>query len=47
MFLFILTALVNVDVVHFDFVLKVMLQVGSKWEGDSGFAASGLSPEWW
>lgn len=47
-FPFIFAALVNVDVVSlckcefdFDFVLKVMLQVSSKWEKDSSFQPLG------
>lgn len=53
-FPFILAAHVNVDVVslckcefYFDFVLKVMLQVSSKWEKDSSLPATGTSSKWW
>lgn len=53
-FSFFLTALDKVDIVprcscefHFDFVLKVMLQVGSKWERDSRFPATGKSLKGW
>lgn len=49
-FPFILAALDNVDVVplgefYLDFVLKVMVQVGSEWEGDSRLPATRMSPE--
>lgn len=49
-FPFILAALDNVDVVplgefYLDFVLKVMVQVGSEWEGDSRLPATRMSPK--
>lgn len=50
-FPFVLAALDNVDVVplgefYLDFVLKVMVQVGSAWEGDARLPATRrMSPE--